>query len=368
MNLSIAGRAWILAGAFLATHVLNYSSAAGEARAQNPEASLLLLKNDRIEVGVLPRAGGRVVLLRRPGGANILLSDPQKWAAAAKAAQPAATSDYIDYNGHEIWVGPQEDWWTQQSANPQRAKSKANWPPDPWLNAGNYEIVEQSLHAVVLRGPPSPICGLQLTKEVRLQDDGAVTLKTTAVNIRNEAVSWDLWSLTRLPGRAAAYVTFKKWQTSRIEFVTMDLAQSDVVPHLMRDGVFAFDAHAVIPHGKTNLLGKAFLNPTHPWIAAFNAGSCLVKTMPAIPVEKIHPSQAAVEIYLSLLAPPEGKLPAVEPPGMLELEFHSEYRKLAPGESMSMDETWRVIPYDGPDTADGQIEFLKTQGILKSPD
>jgi len=355
----------------LLSYLLMITSVLSAEVVHDPEENLLLLKNDRIEVGLLPQAGGRIVLLRRPGqrtGGNILLSDPAKWTPADTTPQPSPTAYFVDYNGHEIWVGPQQDWWTQQNVNPDRAKSKAVWPPDPWLNVGRYEVVEHKANSIVLRGPPSPVSGVQLTKEVRIQDDGTVVLKTTAVNVRNEAVSWDLWSLTRLPGRAAAYAPLATGQNCRIELATGDLAHTEIAPHLARDGVFAFDSHAALPDGMNDLAGKAFLNPENTWIAAFNAGACLLKTMVAAPVAKIHPAQAAIEIFVDIRAPQKGTNAPADAAGLLELEFHSEYRKLQSGESLTMEESWKIIPYDGPDTADGHIAFLKGQGILKTVD
>jgi len=323
------------------------------------ESNLLLLQNDSIVVGILPHAGGRIVLLRRPGGENILLSDPDLWKPADQTPEPSADSNFVKFNGHETWMGPQQDWWIHQAVNPTRAASKAVWPPDPWMNLGRFEIVNHQCNSVTLSGPPSPVSGLQLTKEISIASDGTVSLKTTAKNIRNEPVSWDLWSLTRLPNRSYVYAPSENESSCRIESAKNDSQQMDVAPHLVRDGVFAFDANAAFPEGKTDLVAKAYLNPPIAWMAGFSGGCCIFKKMANSPGEKVHPAQAAIEIYVDITNPPKSN-------GMIEMEFHSEYRTLLPGEVLTMEESWKVIPYKGPASVDSHIEFLKTQGILKT--
>ena len=120
--------------------------------------------------------------------------------------------------------------------------------------------------------------------------------------------------------------------------------------------MFFFDPSSGIPPGKTQLAAKAFLDPAQGWIAGFNAGACLLKQAAITPKDKVHPSQAFVEIYVSLMPTPN--------PGLLEMEFHGEYRTLQPKETLAFEETWKILPYAGPDTADGHIAFLKAQGLL----
>lgn len=320
------------------------------------EAHLVLLTSDRLEVGIMPQAGGRVVLLRQPGGRNLLVSDPAKWTPADRTPEPTATSHFQDFNGHEIWLGPQQDWWAQQTVNADRGGRRAAWPPDPWLNTGRFEIIERSPTGVALRGPASPVSGLRVDKEFRIQADGSLLLRTVAVNMRQEPVAWDLWSLTRVPGRSSAYVPIEQGEGCRIEYAANDPVKTGAAPHQTRDGVFFFDCRAPFPRGWSQASAKAFLDPAQGWIACFNADACLVKRAVIVPKDRIHPSHAFIEIFVALPPPPEA--------GLMELEFHSEYRRLQPGESLACEETWTLLPYAGSDSADGHIAFLKEHGLL----
>jgi hypothetical protein len=66
----------------------------------------------------------------------------------------------------------------------------------------------------------------------------------------------------------------------------------------------------------------------------------------------IHPNQALVEVYNSVAIDSKQDL--------LELEYHSPYKTLKPGEIMEAWETWEVHAYAGPDHQKKQIEFLNT--------
>ena len=79
------------------------------------------------------------------------------------------------------------------------------WPPDPYLIYGDFKIKEQTDSYIKMVGPESPISGVQLVKEVTVLDDGRVSFKVTAKNIRDKDVSWDLWSNTRVNGHAPSY-------------------------------------------------------------------------------------------------------------------------------------------------------------------
>jgi hypothetical protein len=45
--------------------------------------------------------------------------------------------------------------------------------------------------------------------------------------------------------------------------------------------------------------------------------------------------------------------------GLMEMEVHAPYIKLAPGAKMAARELWTVLPYDGPATRAAQVAFLR---------
>jgi uncharacterized protein DUF4380 len=292
------------------------------------ERPLLLLANTEIVVGVLPRIGGRVVLLRRPGGVNALLSNPARW---SDEPTPAAGAEFVPYNGHITWVGPQSGWWTDQDVNPARRDAAAPWPPDPWLIYAPFRVEAQTPTTVRLVGPDSPVCGLRLTKEVELADSGVVTLRVAAQNIRQRPVTWDIWTNTRLPGDCPAFVPVEPSGDWRVEPADAALL------HRIGDGGFTFDVQAA-SQGDTNATAKAFIHPARGEICAASPGGRFVKRAPIVPQADIHPEQAFIEVYQDV--------DSAGGPGLLELEMHSALQTLAPGESMRFEETWELTDGD----------------------
>ncbi len=316
---------------------------------ENPRSSLLLLENDRIAVGILPAVGAHVVMFRTKDGGNLLNSDARLWTAPL----PNVTAEpppFLPYNGHIYWLGPQKGWWQQQDLNADRRDRKATWPPDPYLTLGKYEILEQTKESVKLRSPQSPVSGIQMTKEISLKD-GKVFLKVTAVNIRNKDVSWGIWSNTRLPGNASVYVPVgKEGGVLRVEFTAWNPEKERILPYEITDGFLHFDIPSVAADKEHVFTSKTFIYPSEPLIAAFSNGYLFIKRSSLIPKNTIHPDQSFVEIY---------KLTGNLKDTLTELEMQGAYAALKPGESMSFEEDWELIPCGDLSGTAERIKFLK---------
>jgi hypothetical protein len=64
----------------------------------------------------------------------------------------------------------------------------------------------------------------------------------------------------------------------------------------------------------------------------------LLVRAPLVPVERLHPEQAAVEIYRG----------ASTEEDILELEMHSAYETLAPGSSLGFEQTFEIVELGSP--------------------
>lgn len=315
---------------------------------ESPASNVIYLQNEKVIVGVLPDIGGRVVVLKTPGHRNIFKSDSTQWNEPASERPNAdAFADFKEYNGHIIWLGPQSGWWSQQDANPRRRDARANWPPDPYLIYGSYEITEQTDTSIVMVSPQSEVSGVILIKNIQLNPDGSVLFTVTAQNIRNTPVSWDLWFNTRLEGNTRCYVPLSDENNLRLE--TAVDARKDTMAHRLVSGYFSFSPEDP-PVDKMLRAAKAYIYPDAGFIAAFSERQMLVIDFEKFPGETIHPEQALVEIYNRTAT--DVRL------NLLELEYHSAYTQLAPGESMTVSEIWRVVPYSGDDIPEAQIAFL----------
>ena len=112
------------------------------------------MTNGTIVVSVLPSLGGRVVVLKKAGGENLLDVDEK----LLKPPYPAPSLDlpFRPWNGRIVWVGPQSGFWSQQDLKPDLKKQKAVWPPDPFNEAGRFEVVEKTPTRAAAAGAGEP--------------------------------------------------------------------------------------------------------------------------------------------------------------------------------------------------------------------
>ncbi len=308
---------------------------------------VMRLQNDTIVLEVTPELGGRGLGFSLKEKPNLLKI------GAAVQTQPAptvsATADDIAYLGHDVWVGPQEQWWMHQTVNPTRREAKANWPPDPYLTFSKTQIIERTPTRLVLEGQDSPVSGVRLRKAYALSAarSDTVEVQASARNIRDTPVSWDLWFNTRTPGSTRIYIPVAQAGDARVESST----GPGIVPVASRveGGLFSFQ-RLPLPENAVARRGKVFLQPSAGWMAGFSSGQLFVIRFPHHPRELIHPAQGQIELYLDDQTDPDKSL--------LEMEVHAPYRTLAAGEEMQAGESWTALPYDGPDTHEAHVAFL----------
>jgi hypothetical protein len=312
----------------------------------------IILANDHIEVGIAPALGGRIMLMRRPGCPNILKAAERYWQKPSRLLHAFPNhARFRGYNGHIVWVGPQSQWWQQQDVNQERKERKAGWPPDLYVDRGANTITHQSPTSLTMVGPDSPISGLRLTKSIELHENGAVSFLVEATNIRDHAISWDLWCNTRVDGFARCYVPIDHSGIQRIGGALSE--RSHHMPHTVVNGFFTFTP-ATPPAGRI-FRAKAFLNPTRGFIACFDQSQLLTIDFALAPRAAIHPEQAAVELY-NCSSPRRSS-------ALLELECHGPYTTLAPGESMTMQQRFELLPYNGPATPEAHCDHLSSSSI-----
>lgn len=304
----------------------------------------LILDSGQVKLIVTPDAGGRVLFLGLPGHPNFL-----KTGEAVKQ-KPLKSIDentpFIPYFGHEVWFGPQSQWWTDQTLLPKRKKRKFAWPPDPFSSLSVNRIVAHSTDKIVLESPPSPVNGLTVKKSFALveKNPSQIDLWVTAKNSRQQPVSWDIWFNSRTFSHTRIFVPIAE----NVDVGRLDLKGS--VPYTIDKGLLSIQTESVAA-GKKHIQGKILFQPAAGWFAAFNQQQLLIVQFPLLPLEKIHPEQGQLEFYLE-------SNPADVEAGVLEMEVHSAYTRLQPGEEMQAHERWTLVEYTGDESVDSQRKFL----------
>lgn len=302
------------------------------------------LDNGSITVLASEAAGGRVLSFGLSGKANVLHVD--ETAGDADAPVNAATG-YIRYQGHEVWVGPQKTWWTDQDVLPDRAAAKASWPPDPFLTLAPYSLMQRTPSELVVQSLPSQVTGIQLRKRYAFVKNrpNSLQLEVTATNIRKKKVVRDIWFNTRVRVDTHVYVPIAAEGDVRMQ----SPEGVDPIRYTMKDGFVSVD----LPEPDAAVRkGKLFIQPAAGWMAGFHSAQAFIIQFPLQPRGAIHPDQGQVELYHDVA-------PGDPVSGMIEMEVHAPLRTLAPGRSMRASERWTVLPYDGPPTREAHLAFLR---------
>lgn len=314
-----------------------------------PAIERLTLQNNHIRAEITPDIGGRVVHFARRKAPNFLRIGAEVKEHPVPVVN--AESHNIGYLGHEMWVGPQSAWWTQQDINVDRRDAKAVWPPDPFLVLSRHKITRQTEGQIVLDGPASPVSGVAFTKRYELLKErpNSLRLDVSARNTRSTPVSWDIWFNTRVRAEAKVYVPIQDEKKLRMNPFPGDKIAPPV--YQLKQGLFSFELKAP-PPGKTIRRGKVFMQPAAGWMAAFDQEQVLIIQFDLQPESLIHPEQGQVELYLDYQ-------PQHPTASLMELEVHAPYKTLQPGEDMQAQEVWTILPYEGDFTSEAHIAFLK---------
>lgn len=306
------------------------------------------LDNGTVRAVVTEAIGGRLLSFSLAGQPNFLRLEP---AAGDPAAPVDAGTGNVGWLGHEIWAGPQKQWWTHQDLNPARKAAQANWPPDPWLSLAKYTLDAAGATDIRLTGPASPVNGLQLTKRYALVPGkpNSLRLDVSAANRRAGDVAWDIWFNTRVHAGTRVYVPVATADDIHID--TQASVDGFAPPReVLYNGLFSLELPAP---GQPARRGKVFVQPAAGWMAGFYGRQAFIVQFAHQPRSAIHPDQGQIELYQEVH-------PGQPERGLLEMEVHAPYTRLAPGRRMDASETWTLLPYGGPDTPDGHAAFLRT--------
>lgn len=295
--------------------------------------SLIRIENAGVEAQILLEVGGRIVSFNRVGKPNVLESDPYLWNETAEQRLKPSPSmlDFRGYNGHEVWVGPQSQWWKQQTLNAEKIDSDLFWPPDPYVSFGSYQVVKQTANMLEIIGEPSLISGLQMRKRMTIEADGSLFFQVEATNIRKEPVSWDLWLITRVNGHNENYVPVR---SSADVFLGEPSHPWQGRPtYKVENGFFSFTP-LVNDHTYEECTGKAYVKASEPVIYAHCGDEWLKLEFEHHNPAELHPEQTEIELYNFVHADREKSL--------LELEYHAPYKCLQPGDTMETWSRWRL--------------------------
>ena len=258
--------------------------------------------------------------------------------------------DFTAYNGHEVWVGPQSQWWKHQDINLEKRESDLFWPPDPYISYGCVTITSRTACSLVMVGPDSPVSGIRFTKRISLDGRGGLRFEVEACNIRPVPMAWDLWMLTRTDGHNPVLCLW--FLPTRCGWDRLRTAMRVPAPYEVlkvgADAYFTFTLSCAMRLSAST--AKAFIHPCRPFMATLSGDSLLVIHFEHHDQQLLHPEQTEVELY---------NYASEDAAALMEMEYHAPYVLLQPGQTMSACEFWQVLPYVGSCTREDICRTLK---------
>lgn len=288
------------------------------------------ISNAGTRVGVIPEIGGTIVFVSRNGSQNLIKSNPELWNVSQKPVVDANT-DFVPYCGHTVWLGPQKEWWIHQQILEERRKAAADWPPDPYLYIAEYSVIQKSDSAIHMKGPHSPISGVTIEKEIAVNPDGSVYVQATITNTGDKPCAWDVWHNTRFEGSCRAFVSV---QSKNVRVVPVLSETSTEMPYEIENGQFSYCPQKP-PQNFAERSSKTFIYPEESVITVETPQHLFQIYFEQHKKEEIHPEQGLVELY-NHTEHGEGN-------DLLEVEYHSPYKKILVGEQISSWEVWQII-------------------------
>lgn len=198
--------------------------------------------------------------------------------------------------GSTFWPSPQDAW---------------GWPPPYALDKGPYSVDSRD-NGIHVSSPVCPQTNLRVWKHFQLLG-GYVTATYVMRNCGDKPVQYAPWEITRIGGGVTFYET-----------------DQAVLPRSTGHMVYSHGVawHAYNPHQQTHH-EKVFGNGSHGWLANHHEGLLLVKQFDPVPLERVAPGEAEVEIYA------HGDIHNA----YIEMEQQGAYQLMAPGGEIR----WRVL-------------------------
>ena len=299
-------------------------------RKKNESSEIVTLENDQLKISIAPQLGGRLIFFGSPEVGNLLRVNSKAWTDDS----PLTSSDsleipFVGYNGMITWLGPQSEWWTRQDVVPELKKKKAVWPPDPYLIYGETQVTSLTDSSVTLKGPHSQVSGITMTKRFSLVNN-RMGYEVIVENTGNDTVAWDIWTNSRFDVYTDYCIPLNNSDDIRVEDYSENV--DDSLQYSTTDDCFKFLLPDSSGLGNKAYKAKAFINGGKGRIVVHGDRQKLIMNFDEVPSADIHPEQGFVEVYVALTNNTSKNL--------LELEHHSAYRTLAPGEKMKQKQSW----------------------------
>lgn len=290
-----------------------------------------------VSLGIVPQIGGRIMSLLYQGEELFFVQDEYKgeichFDEGTDLRKEKQRMGFRYWGGDKTWVAPQEAWF-------------ADTPPLV-LDSGEYQI-QLKENGVKMMSLPCRETGLQIIRDVVIQDEQTIALNQTFRNISSEIVKWGIWNVTQMIRPFAVYLPAKKQQIrvyrgeDLIEHVGHKMSIDDDWVKVVCDDNTRFKVGGMIDQGVILALRHTSTNNQKKQGETI----ALVRSFD-IAAEAAYAHDAIAEVYNSAQY------------NYLEVEVHAPIQALQPDEEYCHSQVWKVAKIDkivGPNEV---VDFL----------
>ncbi len=324
-----------------------------------------VLKNELVQLHVVPDIGGRVIQYAL-GDKEFFWVHPELAGRTSLETGLDPDGEWMNYGGDKLWPAPQG--WDNDGQWPG--------PPDAVLD-GKAHRVEVDLHPAGIRltSRDDPRSGIRFSRRIRLHPHSThVSLEATMTNIDNKPRRWGIWAHTQLdaglPGSTDFNRLMRAWcpinPESRFE------RGYKVIFGEKDNPAFTADAkRGLMKVDYTYKVGKIGLDSHAGWVATVDGrkGDVFVQRFSFEP-GKAYPDESSVEFWHN----GQGRIYAynkwidmpadpVENPYVFESEVLSPYVRLKPGEHYTWTYDWFACRIGG----DFPVVDCSGAGVVSEP-
>ena len=230
------------------------------------------------------------------------------------------------WGGDKTWVAPQSAWWSKI--------------PPLELDAGQYSVhVNDNVLEMI-----SPLCretGLQIIRQVELNEDQSIVLTETFRNTTEQAIQRGIWNVTQVLRPFDVYMQAKKEnihayeEEGLIEEAARKISAQEDWVKIQCNNKTQFKFGGIVEQGIIMALRKKDENETLAFMREFS-----------IDLQATYAHDAIVEVYNS---------PTYE---YLEIEVHAPIIKLQKEQETTHRQTWKIVQYNGDASPSFAVEYF----------
>ncbi|MBO7115023.1 MAG: hypothetical protein J6V95_07615 [Bacteroidaceae bacterium] len=208
--------------------------------------------------------------------------------------------------GSTFWTSPQKEW---------------NWPPVTEFDRGAYTDdtdASQSSKSLLLTSQVARKLPFQIQKQYTPDPKGKfIRVSYTIINKGDAERQVAPWEISRVVADESGLIFFE----APVEGIT----PAGLIPFKGEAGASWYSFEQAPQNRKINSDGKG-------WLAYAADGLLMIKKFADLTPSQPAPDEAEIQVYVN-----QGKT-------YIELESQGEYKKLAPGESLTWTVDWYLIP------------------------